>query len=402
MGKDLNGNELGRGISQRADGRYNARKRIGDISISIYDKDKKRIAKRLKIEVEKAKQEKKNKELTQPERTLNEWFEYWYENYKKPMIKETCWNSYRRQFVNFFGEKIGNMYLKDILQMHIQQAIIDLSRDGKTQGTIKDSLCILRQCFDVAVANRLVLTNPAIGLSIKETPVNDYRVMSKDEQKFFLEILERKNHWYKEMFQFMLCSGVRIGECGGLRIQDIDFLGKKVYIRHSLHTEYHNHNKIMKLVSTKNEKNRIIPFFGETEDILRRQLKKREELKKELGDKWRTDEEYGDILFVTSQGSPVIRHIAEERLTVLSKQLNEIQIVRAIEEGRPPVEFKRVRPHDLRHTFATRLMEKRMPMEIISQILGHTDIRTTQIYVHVLEELMVKEVEKIGDMFNFD
>ena len=74
MGKDLNGNELGRGISQRADGRYNARKRIGDISISIYDKDKKRIAKRLKIEVEKAKQEKKNKELTQPERTLNEWF----------------------------------------------------------------------------------------------------------------------------------------------------------------------------------------------------------------------------------------------------------------------------------------------------------------------------------------
>ena len=79
-----------------------------------------------------------------------------------------------------------------------------------------------------------------------------------------------------------------------------------------------------------------------------------------------------------------------------------IQMTRALEAGCVPVEFKPISPHDLRHTFATRLLEKHMPIEAICQLLGHADIKTTQIYAHVLNDTLTEEVKKIGNIFDFD
>ena len=402
MGKDLNGNELGKWFSQRPDGTYNARRQINKESICLYDPNLATLRKEFKKEIERIKQKQLHILIPEEEQTLNEWFEFWYEYYKKPGIKETCWNSYKRQFVNFFGKEIGEILLSQILQMHIQQAIVDLMGEGRSSETIKDSLGILRQCLEAAVANKLITVNPANGIVIKEKTISDFRVLTKDEQLFFLETIEKRNNWYKEMYQYILASGVRIGECGALRTEDIDFLGKKVYIRHTLFVEYNKGIKTMKLVDTKSEKDRIVPFFGETEDILRRQLNKRDQLKKRLGNRWRAPEELGDLVFVTSLGSPVARHNAEERMRNLSEQLNEIQMLRALEAGRIPAEFKLVLPHALRHTFATRLMEKKMPIEIISQLLGHSDIRITQQYMHILDDTLNKEVQKIGNIFELE
>lgn len=402
MGKDINGNELGRGFTQRPDKLYCARKQMDDISICLYDPNIAVLRKRFAEEIERVRQSQFAPLIPQNEQTLNEWFEFWYEYYKKPFIKETCWNSYKRQFLNFFGKEIGEMLLSNILQMHIQRAIVDLMEEGRSSGGIKDSLSILRQCLDVAVANGLISTNPAIGLQIKEQLTVDWRVLEKKEEILLLETVEKRNDWYQEMYQYFLSSGVRVGEGGALRTEDIDFLGERVFIRHTLFVEYDNHKKTMKLEPTKNEKTRIIPFFGETSDILRRQLKKRDELKKRLGDKWRAPADLGDLVFVTGQGSPVTRHILENRMRALSEQLNMIQMTRALEAGCVPVEFKPISPHDLRHTFATRLLEKHMPIEAICQLLGHADIKTTQIYAHVLNDTLTEEVKKIGNIFDFD
>lgn len=402
MGKDLNGRELGTGFSQRADGLYCARKQINKESICLYNTNYEHLKREFKKAIEDLMQKQLQPYIPQNEQTLNEWFEFWYEYYKRPFIKETCWKSYKRQFVNSFGKEIGEMLLSQILQMHVQRAIVDLMDEGRSSGTIKDSLSILRQCLEVAEANGLITTNPAKGLQIKENQTVDWRVLTNAEEIFFLETIESRNDWYKEMYQYILSSGIRIGEAGALKTQDIDFLGEKVYIRHTLFVEYDEHKKTIKLEPTKNEKTRIIPFFGETASILRRQLKKRDELKKRLGENWRSPEYLGDLVFVTGQGSPVARHNAEERLRTLSKQLNEIQMIRALEEGRVPVEFKPISPHDLRHTFATRLLEKGMPIQVICQLLGHADIKTTQLYAHVLDDTLTREVQKIGDILKLE
>lgn len=72
MGKDLKGKELGTGLRQRKDGRYEARAKINGIDINLYDND----LKKLKILFEKAKEEARNNiDMKRQKITLNEWFE---------------------------------------------------------------------------------------------------------------------------------------------------------------------------------------------------------------------------------------------------------------------------------------------------------------------------------------
>ena len=86
MGKDLKGKELGTGLRQRKDGRYEARAKINGIDINLYDVD----LKKLKVLFEKAKEEARNNiDIKRQKVTLNEWFEEWFTNYKIPNIKET-------------------------------------------------------------------------------------------------------------------------------------------------------------------------------------------------------------------------------------------------------------------------------------------------------------------------
>ena len=86
MGKDLKGKELGVGLYQRKDGRYEAKATIDGVKINLYDMS----LSKLKIAFKEAKENvsatisQKYKKLT-----LDEWFEEWFDNYKAPYIKET-------------------------------------------------------------------------------------------------------------------------------------------------------------------------------------------------------------------------------------------------------------------------------------------------------------------------
>jgi hypothetical protein len=119
MGKDLKGKELGTGLRQRKDGRYEARAKINGIDINLYDVD----LKKLKILFEKAKEEARNNiDMKRQKITLNEWFEEWFANYKIPNIKETSVFPMRSKYYNTFGKAIGNMKVTDIRNLDIQRA----------------------------------------------------------------------------------------------------------------------------------------------------------------------------------------------------------------------------------------------------------------------------------------
>ena len=57
--------------------------------------------------------------------------------------------------------------------------------------------------------------------------------------------------------------------------------------------------------------------------------------------------------------------------------------------------------HALRHTFATRLFEREVPLKTVSKLLGHSDSSiTADIYTHVLPEEKIKAIEKLDDLFS--
>ena len=86
MGKNLKGKELGKGFYQRKDGRYEAKVMIKGRKIDLYDWDLKNLKRRMAEEKEKY---ECSYYVQRKGLTLNDWFEEWFEIYKRPVIKET-------------------------------------------------------------------------------------------------------------------------------------------------------------------------------------------------------------------------------------------------------------------------------------------------------------------------
>lgn len=401
MGSNLKGKELGRGLSQRPDGRYMGRAQVEGHSIVLYDWKLKELKKRLAIAIDEAKRSTLMPNRNGKSITLSEWFEEWYSKYKAPTLKETSLQSYKRKFLNYYGIRIGSKPLADIRQIHVQTAIADMLETGRSPKSVKEATGILQKCIEAAIANGLIIINPVVGVIVPKGEIVERRVLSVYEQEIFLEYLSRNKSWYEEMYKFMLSTGMRIGEVGGLQWGDIDFLNKFIYVRRSLSYQYENGKKTMKLTSPKTENSvRKIPFFGETKEILKKQYEKVNRKQLELGDRWRKPEELGDLVFLTSMGSPIGRYSIESDMRNITKQINNMLQTEARYTESIPFKFERIHPHALRHTFATRCFEKGMTPRAVQEIMGHANYNTTVSYTHVLDDIKTKEAERLGNFLD--
>lgn len=398
MGKDLKGKELGKGLSQRPDGRYVARAQVQGQPVIVYDWKLKVLKEKFALAVDEAKRKTLLPDRDGDSTTLSEWFEEWYENYKAPILKNGGSPSYKRKFLNYYGCRIGSKPLTSIRQLHVQTAIKDMIQAGRTPKSVREATGILQHCIEAALANGLMTLNPVIGTVVPQCETVERRVLSVEEQDEFMKYLEEQKSWYEEMYKFMLLTGMRVGEIGGLQWEDIDFQTEFIYVKRSLTYQYENGKKTMMLTSPKTENSvRKIPFFGETKDILARQLKKVQRKRSEMGERWRQPKELGNLVFLTSMGSPIGRYSVESDMRQITKQMNDIYRTEALYAGTCQKHFERIHPHALRHTFATRCFEKGMSPRTVQEIMGHANYNTTVSYTHVLDDIKQKEAKNVGD-----
>ena len=398
MGKDLKGKELGRGLSQRPDGRYMGRAQIEGHSITLYDRKLKDLKAKLAVAVDEAKRSNLLPGVDGKSVTLSEWFEEWFVKYKAPMLKDGGSPSYKRKFLNYYGTRIGSKPLADIRQIHVQTAIADMLKEGRTSRSVREATGILQSCVEAAIANGLMFLNPVLGVMIPKCEKVERRVLTVEEQEIFLGYLKATKSWYEEMYKFMLLTGMRIGEVGGLQWEDVDFTSRFIYVKRSLTYQYEDGKKIMRLTSPKTENSvRKIPFFGETREVLEKQFEKVKRKREDLGKRWRQPEEYGNLVFLTSMGSPIGRYSIESDMRYVTQQINDMLKTEALYSGGIPKNFERVHPHALRHTFATRCFEKKMEPKVVQRLMGHSSISITlNIYTHVLDNIMEEEIKKFG------
>lgn len=394
MGKDLNGKEIGKGFSQRKDGRYEARTTINGVKIHIYNMNLTQLKKEFEIAKAKLLREEKN---IRPQLKLKEWFDEWFNNVKKPQLKsEASSKTYYRKINNTYISILGDKLIEDISQINVQTATNELVEKGYTERTVREALGVLKECFEIAIVNRIIPSNPCIGIAIRNANIlKERRVLSHDEQETFLN--EVKNNYYYEAYAILLSTGMRIGEFSGLQWNDIDFENKEIRINRSMSTTYIDGKKYEELTTPKTfNAYRAIPFFGETEQLLKSWKKKQNIYKKKLGDRWRANDEFGDLVFTSTMGSPVTRYVLAHDINKVVKDLNMKEILAAQKEGRQPKEIKGIHPHAFRHTFATRCFEKGIDPLVIQNMMGHSNYATTVSYTHVLEDKRKEEVEKIG------
>ncbi|MDR2481457.1 MAG: tyrosine recombinase [Spirochaetaceae bacterium] len=242
-------------------------------------------------------------------------------------------------------------------------AYIDVRRnsDGISSRSAAKVIAVLRSFFRFVVESGLRKDNPA---NLLETPKKTKKLpVTLDNasiDKLFAKINTSSPIGLRDraLFEIIYSSGLRISEASSLNVQDIFF-----------------DEKILQ-VSGKGSKERLIPF-GETADIL---LKKylAEARPKLLGLK------HSNALFVTRTGARIGRK-------GIWKNYKSLAALNGTSS----------KLHVLRHSFATELLAGGADLRSVQELLGHSDITTTQIYTHIdtsrLKEAHRKYLPKLKD-----
>ncbi len=152
------------------------------------------------------------------------------------------------------------------------------------------------------------------------------------------------------MLELFYSSGLRVSELCGLAIQSVDL--EEAYVR----------------VYGKGAKERIAPIGGKAVTAIKNYLS--------VGRPFLTKAKTGSALFLSQQGKAISRKMVWVLLRDYAKAAGISKVVK---------------PHGLRHSFATHLLEGGADLRVIQEMLGHADIGTTQIYTSIEKERLADE-----------
>lgn len=388
---------LPKGISKRADGRYQGRFTFQGERFTLYDRDVKALQKKMadtRYEMEHGIY------LNSKTMTLNTFFDTWIKEVKEHNVKANTISVYMEIYKIHIAPTLGKLQVSSINKLMIQRLLNTMSKNGLSPNTLAKTKAILYSVFKEAMENRMISYNPCENITIRRDKT-ERRVLSQSEQQLFLEIIHGSR--YEMLCILGLSTGLRIGELSGLRWSDIDFEEKtltvaRTYIylhdvkSHQMKDEFHS-------PKTKNSC-RTIKLLDSTLTLLIKHRQHQEAEKAAAGSTWCPVEDGEDLVFTTKTGGPVRGINVTETLNNYVAKINKAESELAKKELREPVLFERITPHTLRHTFATRAFESGIPPKVVQQILGHSSLEMTMdLYTHVTEDVQSKEIQKLAVFF---
>ena len=386
MGKNLKGKECGKGISQRKDGKYTARftPKNGGRREKHFDT----LPEARNWLADAQYEDKHGKVLSNPDMTVDMWFEFWMENLICDLSPNTRRN-YRERYKINIQPVIGSMKLSDVKPMHCK---IVLNRMDATYAgsTIRQTYIAMGTMFRSAVMNKMIHEHPMDGVRYTKPvrAVDDIKFLTVDEQKTFLEAAKR-SHNYRQ-YALLLETGLRTGELIGLTWDAIDWKKRTLTVNKTL--EYRHKQGYWRAGPPKTATSyRTIPLTNRAYDILRECYSERDTRKEsetlsqilEYIDRKTGETNYlvmRDLVFINYRTGEPAKNSSYD--THLYKLCDEAGI-------------KRFCMHALRHTYATRAIESGMQPKVLQKLLGHKSIKTTMDrYVHVTDDSMTSAVRQ--------
>lgn len=264
-------------------------------------------------------------------------------------------DSYRRDlngYLNFLREiKVDSVGA--ITAEHVSSFIARLSRKGLAANSIARKLSSLRGFHKFLVVEGYCDVEPTSAL---ESPRQWRKLPTFLTQKEMKSLLKQPNLSAplglrdNAILEFLYATGVRISEL--IYVKRKDLLSEVELVR----------------VMGKGQKERIVPIGEEAIRSAQRYLR---EVRPKLA-----GEHSEDVLFLNRRGRSFSRMGLWK---ILRKYVNQAGIT------------KPVSPHTIRHSFATHLLEGGADLRAVQEMLGHTDISTTQIYTHLDREYLKQE-----------
>ena len=272
-------------------------------------------------------------------------------------------------------ERLGNLQLDRVKTLHLIEFLDEVAaeRDWKP-GSYNTMLQQLRAHFTWAHEVGLIPTNPALAL--KQRPLGEtrnYTTWSRDEVASFIKA--HRDDLRAAPFILALYTGCRMGEIIFLKWDDVDEKGQ-LHIRRALkdkekRNDPHNHKP------PKSGRSRVVPLSGDALAYLERVKALQREVM--LLNGYRNPHGFMTMTVNGRLWAPSYLHRHFHALCKLS--------------GHP-----RIRPHDLRHTHATLLLEAGVNPKVVQERLGHASLSITlDVYSHATATMQ----EKALDALNF-
>lgn len=384
MGKNLKGKECGKGIYQRKDSLYSAR---------YYAKNGKRKEKYFETLPEAKNwladaryEERHNLTVTSPDMTVDKWFAYWVENIICDLAPNTIRN-YQERYKWNIQPVIGSMCIADVKPMHCK-AVLNRMETTYAGSTIRQAYITMGTVLKSAVMNDIIVKHPMHGVRYTK-PVraaDDIKFLTVEEQEKFLEAAAHSQNY--RQYALLLETGLRTAELIGLTWDSIDWKKHTLTVSKSL--EYRHSQKCWRAGPPKTPKSyRTIPLTDKAYSILKSCYEEK--------DSRNEAETLSQILEYTDSRSGERKYLVMRDLVFINRRTGEptknssydTHLYKLCDEAG----IKRFCMHALRHTYATRAIERGVQPKVLQQLLGHASIKTTMDrYVHVTDESLANAV----------
>ena len=385
--KDNKGRVLFKGETQRKDGRYaySYTDQLGKRH-SIYDKDlvklrlkEKEIHRRMDDGLDPAKADRI---------TVNQMFDRYIS--LKYDIKPSTRENYIYMYEKYIRESFGKKKLSKVRYSDVKAFYYSLINErGFKPASMEIAHTLLHPTFNMAVRDGYLNRNPTDGVmgEIKKSHKWEHKkrhaltIEQQSAVSTFLDTHEDYRGW-RPIITVLLGTGMRIGECLGLRWEDIDFKANEIDVNHNLiyrknlDGKCENHVNSPKTESGK----RRIPILEGVKDALLEEL----ELQRCIGFCKDEIDGYSGFIFSTCENHVYTPESVNRAIKRIYTTYNEEETFIAKKEHRDPILLPHFSAHVLRHTFCTRLCENETNLKVIMDIMGHSDIQTTMnIYAEV-------------------
>ncbi len=259
-------------------------------------------------------------------------------NHKKYRNQIYYLNALEAYFDN--GKPVNNITPENI------QKYIEYLRNKRNlkNSSINRHLEILSKMYNLAIDNNELTENPLRKVQKLKEDNHRIRFLTSDEERRLFESVELNAPFLKPIITTALQTGMRKGELLNLQWCNVDFI-----------------NRLIHLLDTKTNKSREIPI---------------------------SDELYGVLLCLPMPTQYVF--------TNPETNLPYVDIKKSWHKVLNHAQIKNFRFHDLRHTFATRLVMAGVDFLTIMEILGHTSLQTTMRYSHVVPGRKMEAIKKLS------
>jgi len=276
-------------------------------------------------------------------------------NYSEHTLKN--YENDLKQFFQFLSQqKIED--LKRVDHILIRSFLASLYEQNYEKKSIARKLACLKSFFKYLLKNNFIDDNPADYVSSPKIPKKLPNFLYEDNIKNIIEFFNKPDDFEKSreraILETLYSTGIRVSELVNLNLKDINLEAGTA------------------IVFGKGKKERIVPLGSKCIEALKIFIKQRNQLLNKLN---KTEK----ALFINKNGNRLtdrgIRYIFDKHI----KKLAEIE---------------KVSPHTIRHTFATHMLNNGCDIRIVQEILGHSNLSTTQIYTHISKKKLKSDYLK--------